>query len=290
MLTVSAYAKVNLTLEVLGKRSDGYHEIRTVLQTIDLHDTLVCQPAQDIELLSPPLTARAEDNLVLRAALMLQQATGCKKGAVLSLTKGIPAAAGMGGGSSDAAAALCVLNRLWGTGLGREALARVAAGLGSDVAFFLYGGTALAEGRGEIITPLPATPDLWLVIVRPPLEVPEKTASLYSRLDSRHFSDGRATAALVSQLNRRQRLEPDLLYNVFEAVAPEVFPGLHGYCQSLIAAEAPVVHLAGSGPSLFTVVGDRSQAEAISGRLSARDVASYVARTVDAETAAPQLA
>lgn len=289
MLTVAAYAKVNLTLEVLGRRADGYHEIRSVLQTIDLRDTLVCQPSPDLELVSPALTSRMEDNLVFRAARLLQEATGCTQGALLTLTKGIPAAAGLGGGSSDAAAALRALNGLWGTGLERQALARLAARLGSDVPFFLYGGTALAQGRGEVVTPLADVPGFWLVIVRPPLEVPAKTARLYSRLESQHFSHGQATAEMVRQLGQGQKLSPDLLYNVFEAVAFDVFPGLEGYRQRLLTSGAQVVHLAGSGPSLFTMVEDKSQAQAISSRLEAMGVASYVARTVDASMAVPQL-
>ncbi len=236
MLTVTAYAKVNLTLEVLGKRPDGYHEIRSVLQTIHLHDTLTCELAPKIELDAPPLTSKAEDNLVFRAARMLQETTGCKKGAVLSLTKGIPAVAGLGGGSSDAAAALCALNQLWGTGLSRKALSQIAARLGSDVPFFLYGGTALAEGRGEFVTPLPVAPRLWLVIVKPPLEVPSKTVRLYSSLKSSHFSKGEATASMILRLRQGQPLEPGLLYNVFEKVAFDVFAVLQSDMHSLLAA------------------------------------------------------
>ncbi len=158
-LVLKAYAKINLTLEVLGRREDGYHDIVSILQTIDLHDTLTLEPAQDMALECDQSELEGPDNLVLKAAALLREATGCHQGARLKLQKGIPLAAGLGGGSSDAAAALLGLSRLWGLGLSAEKLMPLAAKLGSDVPFFLYGGTAMAQGRGEIVRPLPPAGD-----------------------------------------------------------------------------------------------------------------------------------
>ncbi|MFC1981580.1 4-(cytidine 5'-diphospho)-2-C-methyl-D-erythritol kinase [Chloroflexota bacterium] len=158
MLTVPAPAKLNLTLEVLGKRPDGFHEIRSVIQAINLCDSLRFQLSQEVTVKSDMPDWSAEESLVSKAASLLQRTTGCSKGASIEVEKLIPLISGLGGDSSDAAAALRGLNQLWKLGLTQEKLVGLAAQLGSDVAFFLYGGTALAEGRGELVTPLPPPP------------------------------------------------------------------------------------------------------------------------------------
>ena len=165
MPRLSAPAKVNLTFEALGRRADGYHEVRTVLHAVSLADEIAFAPADDLSLAVEPPEAGAfssaasaptgDDNLVLRAARLLRREAGVKTGAAIRLRKRIPVAAGLGGGSSDAAAALRGLRRLWGLDLDADALRELAAQLGSDVPFFVTGGAALAEGRGERLTPLP---------------------------------------------------------------------------------------------------------------------------------------
>jgi 4-diphosphocytidyl-2-C-methyl-D-erythritol kinase len=161
VLRLKAYAKVNLVLEVLGRRADGYHEIASVMQTIGLYDVLTFEAAGEIEFSCSTPGLQEDNNLVGSAARALRQATGKKAGARIVLEKKIPRTAGLGGGSSDAAAALKGLNRLWGLGLTPEKLAEIAAGIGSDVPFFIYGGTCLVEGRGESITPLPDIKKAW---------------------------------------------------------------------------------------------------------------------------------
>ena len=193
-LTLRAYAKINLTLEVLFKRDDGYHEIASVLQAISLGDTLSFEAGKKLELQSDIQGLRPDDNLVLQAARLLSKSTGCNKGARIRLIKEIPVAAGLGSGATDAAATLTGLNQLWELNLSKHRLVELAANLGSDVSFFLYGGTALARGRGETITPLPPAPDLWTVLLRPDIEpVPDKTARLYSQLHTHHFTSGHFT-------------------------------------------------------------------------------------------------
>lgn len=271
-------AKVNLTLEVLGRYPNGYHQIASVMQTISLADTLTMKKASDftLECDQPSLSGAA--NLVLQAAHMFKAATGCPDGARLRLAKGIPEAAGLGGGSSDAAATLRGLNRLAGTGIPRVTLAEMAAALGSDAPFFVYGGAGLAEGRGEIITPLPLPAGVWLVLLHPPIVLTDKTRKLYEALTPEHYSKGERSQTLAQALNAGEPVKDDLLYNVFEEVAFNVFPGLEGYRQRLLQAGAAGVHLAGSGPTLFAVFTSWVDAEGVMKKLGELEV--YLASTI----------
>jgi len=254
MLTVSACAKVNLVLEVLGKRSDGYHEVATVLQEIDLKDVLTFEE-------HPQITLDPADDLVLKAAKLLGEVAVCGKGASISITKGIPVAAGLGGSSSDAAAALRGLNDLWGLRLSLSQLASVASRVSADTAFFLYGGTALGEGRGERVTPLPSLPPSWVVLLRPPVALPpSKTGALYASLNPSHFTDGERARRMVDLLHEGGHVPHASLFNAFEQVACTAFPGLEPYWRRFRELGADAVHLAGSGPTLFTLSSDESQA------------------------------
>ena len=159
-MVIHCYAKINLTLEILGKRADGFHEVRTVMQTVGLADRLEVSAAADLSFTCSDPALATPDNLVYRAARLLQAEYAVRTGAALRLEKRIPVAAGLGGGSSDAAATIVALNRLWNLQLSLTEQRRLAARLGSDVPFILTGGTALATGRGERITPLPPLPQL----------------------------------------------------------------------------------------------------------------------------------
>lgn len=267
-LTLQAHAKINLTLEVLGKRPDGYHEISSVMQTISLADTLTFEPARTLDFYCDVSSLQTPHNLVLKAAMLLKETTGCNKGAVIHVSKKIPAAAGLGSGSTDAAATLIGLNQLWELNLTLDRLLELAAKLGSDIAFFLYQGTALAKGRGELVTPLSPAPKFWLVLVNPSIKpVPQKTAKLYAQLDKSHFTSGQHTHKLINHLNHGGKVENSFIFNVFEQVAFDFFSSLKDYQSRLLAAGAPGVHLAGSGPALFTLVQDEAQAEIITKRL-----------------------
>ncbi|MBI4300397.1 MAG: 4-(cytidine 5'-diphospho)-2-C-methyl-D-erythritol kinase [Chloroflexi bacterium] len=278
-LKALAPAKVNLTLEVLHRRPDGYHEVRTVLQTIDLSDEITFKEAEDITLECKDITLQGEDNLVLRAALLLKQETACRKGARITLRKGIPVAAGLGGGSSDAAATLRALNSLWGLGLPLERLAELAARLGSDVPFFLEGGTALGEGRGERISPLPDMAETWLVLLKPSLEIPNKTRTMYSLLSPGTMTDGSATAAAVGALHELRRLPPGLLFNAFDEVALRRFPELAEARSLMVAASARYVHLAGAGPCIFSVTEGPVEAGEVAARLRNAGHVVYITHT-----------
>jgi len=262
MLTVLAPAKINLTLEVLGKRPDGFHEIRSVLQTVNLCDSLHFRLSQQLTFKSSTPDWTAEESLVSRASSLLQKTTGCPEGATIEVAKRIPLVSGLGGDSSDAAATLRGLNKLWELGLSMEQLLELAAQLGSDVAFFIWGGTALAEGRGEVVTPLPPLPHMWVVLVVP--DVPRlvgKTAQLYASLKPSHYTDGQITERLVNVLKAGREFKPSLLFNTFENVAFGSFTIRKVYKDHILKLGAPHVHLAGSGPTLFTMLKDKAQAE-----------------------------
>ena len=282
-LTLRAYAKINLTLEALVKRGDGYHEIVSVLQTISLADTLSFEVGESLALSCSVPSLQSADNLVFKASSLLREATGCNKGASIYLTNEIPAAAGLGAGATDAAATLVGLNRLWDLNLPVERLIELAAKLGSDVAFFLYGGTVLAKGRGERVTPIPLTPELWMVLLRPAIEpIPNKTAQLYSQLDTSHFTSGRFTERLVNRLYERGSINASLLFNVFEQVAFDFFPKLSDYRSRFLKAGAESVHVAGAGPTLFTLAADKAQGKAILSSLEADGLEAYLVHTVEA--------
>ena len=278
-LALYAYAKVNLTLEVLGRRPDGYHQVRTVLQTISLADRLVFTPHSElvveggVEQLSP------EEDLVWRAARALQQATGCQLGARILVDKNIPLASGLGGGSSDAAAALKGLNRLWGLTLTRPELHRIAMTLGTDVPYFLYGSTALAEGIGDSISPIPPMPPRWLVVTCPDVVVQSKTAKLYSLLEAEHFTEGHLTQRLLEVLQAGKPVE-GILFNVFSSVAPQVFPDFENVGNAFREAGAKHVALSGTGPSVFALVAGEEEGRMIAEQMRQAGYRSYLATTL----------
>jgi 4-diphosphocytidyl-2-C-methyl-D-erythritol kinase len=255
-------AKVNLALRVLGKRSDGYHELETVFQAVDLWDLLDVEPADDLEMACDqegiPLD---ESNLVLRAAHRFREATGVDRGASFRLRKGIPVGGGMGGGSSDAAGALLLLDRLWGTRARPEQLHAIAAGLGADVAFFLTGGTALGRGRGERIEPLESLEETPLLLGLPPFGIP--TAEVYRRVRA-PTGPGREAVRLTppgndvsvarfSTLKLPGGKDFGFVTNDLERVVFEGWPELQAFRDSLIEAGARRALVSGSGSTVFGI-------------------------------------
>lgn len=279
-LDIKAPAKVNLTLEVLGRRPDGYHEIKSVMQTIGLCDRLCLEPATNIEYVCRKPDWVLKKSLLPGAVKLLREHRAVSRGATLKITKRIPLVSGLGGESSLAAAALRGLNQLWELDMSLADLESLAARLGSDVSFFLRGGTALAEGRGEKVTTLPPAPEQWLVLLLPDVpEVPQKTARLYARLDESLYTRGEMTERLVSHLGGGGGLQPSMLFNVFDRLAPEVFSGLKDYWQRFIAAGAEAAHLAGAGPALFVLFDSKAPAEAVCRKLVAQGLKTYLTTT-----------
>ncbi len=285
MISSVAPAKINWTLEVLGRRDDGYHEVRTVMQTVDLCDELSVVPAGGLTL-APNLDAYApgDDDLVLRAARALAAAAGREPEAEISVTKRVPAAAGLGGGSSDGAATLRALDRLWKTEATGDRLLEVAAGLGSDVPFFLYGGTALAEGRGERMTALTEVGATWLVILVPPLTMSEKTRRMYAALKPGDFTTGSHADDFAARIASGRSVADAPLFNAFERAAYESFEGLASFRDSLVQAGAASVHVCGAGPALFSVASGEAEARAIRSRVARvrRGEKVHVVRTLTA--------
>ena len=282
MLTILAPAKLNLTLEVLGKRTDGYHEIRSLAQTISLCDILSFEPATGTSLECNEASLQNDDNLVLHAAELLKETYGYRGGSRIKLEKNIPWSAGLGGGSSDAAATLLALNLLWQLQLKTTNLLELAAQLGSDVPFFIYKGTALLEGRGEKITPLlPTSAKNWFVLLVPPLsKMLDKTKKAYSLLKESHFTTGQSTTKAAEQWIRRRQISPPLLCNVFDSVAFNIFPELNVYWKYFEQAGATHIHLAGSGPTLFAPFDGESHAREVHQYLAGQGIASHIVSTM----------
>jgi 4-diphosphocytidyl-2-C-methyl-D-erythritol kinase len=255
-LRLRAPAKINWTLEVLARRPDGYHEIRSVMQTIDMCDTVTLTHADGIALMvtgdAALLAAEPlERNLAHRAAEALSRHARVSRGVRIELAKHIPIAAGLGGGSSDAAAVLRGCNELWDLGLDDAELIEVAASIGSDVPFFVAGGTASVSGRGERVRALPDVGRVELVLAAPVNDVRgEKTASMYAALSPADFTDGEATLALEQLINDGHAISDDVLVNAFEGVLARLQPGVARGMEALRASGVRP-HLAGSGPSYF---------------------------------------
>lgn len=281
-MLVTAFAKINLTLEVLGLQEDGYHEVKTVLQTVNLTDQLDIQPGTNLKVECDAPGLNGEANLVWRAAVELAEWCGISPDARIMIRKRIPVGMGLGGGSSDAAAALVGLNKLWNLFLDPKELAQIAARLGSDVPFFLRGGTALAEGRGVEISPLPPLPPLGVLLFCPEETLPNKTATLFSRLTAGHYSDGGVTRQMVATLMSGQFVV-DMVHNVFEEVAFNVFTGLSQIYRRLEGLTASPLRLSGAGPALFCLPAGPEDFSRVSQALPQHQGRAYLVETVTPE-------
>lgn len=282
-MEIKAFAKLNLTFEVLGRRDDGYHEIKSIMQTIDLADQLYVEAADTLSVECDDPELDGDANLVWKAATELAKTRGILPRAKIRLNKRVPVAMGLGGGSSDAAAALIALNRLWDLGIKTEELALVAAEVGSDVSFFLWGGTALAEGRGERVSPLPSVPPMYLTLVFPDITVADKTKTMYSRLTPANYSDGGITRRMLQILAGGQAVRESVrscFYNAFEDLASWEFPLLADMRREVAAQGGPDLHLCGAGPALFAVPGSDMEHQAVAESLQPRGAGVYLVSTV----------
>ena len=264
-MVIHCYAKINLTLEILGKRADGYHEVRTVLQTIGLADRLEVTAAADLSFSCSDPALATPDNLVYCAARLLQAEYAVRTGAALRLEKRIPVAAGMGGGSSDAAATIVALNRLWNLQLSLTEQRRQAAALGSDVPFFLTGGTALATGRGERITPLPPLPQHWVVLVLLPRVL--STVAVYGGVTPADYTSGVTTADTVAAAQRGVLSPQTRWHNALARPAQALAPEITSAQTALLKAGAQHAHVSGSGPTVFAMCRDEDTAHTLATRL-----------------------
>jgi len=275
-----AYAKINLTLDVLGRRADGYHALASVMQTVSLADTLAFQALPDgqTEFFCDVPALNGTENLVYRGAQALRAATGCQRGVRIDLRKQTPMQGGLGGGSSDAASVLLALNAAWGLGLSQDRLLELAAGLGSDVPFFMLGGTTLVEGRGERVTPLPDLPGVWVVLLKPSVAV--STPAAFRALRPDDYTDGQVTARLVDAIRAGGALPLDGLVNALEERVCQVYPAVAESRATFAQAGASRVHMSGSGPTLFALFSSLAEAARVYRTLLSAGRQVWLARTV----------
>lgn len=273
-LNYKARAKINLGLDVCRRLENGYHEVKMIMQTVDIYDELILTKRQepDIVLLvdSRDDLGKHEDNLVYKAAKVMREHYGIAQGIEISLKKNIPVAAGMAGGSTDAAGVMLAMNELFGLDRSKKELMELALPLGADIPFCIMGGTALAEGIGEKLTPLPAPPYAKLVVVKPPIMVP--TGKVYQSLDLNGLKthpdiDGMTEALENGDLEGIVRR----MENVMETVTQREFPIISDIKKMLAGNGALGAMMSGSGPSIFGVFTDSAMAEA---------AAEYVNRTL----------
>ena len=267
MLCLAAYAKINWTLDILGTRPDGYHLMDMLMQTVSLCDLLWMEEAEDLTLEAVP-AARSktndglssagvrydESNLVYRAALLLRERCGVRRGARIQLEKRIPSGAGMGGGSADCAAALKGLNALWGLGLSRAELLSLGLELGADVPFLITGGLARVGGIGERIQPLLPAPQVWLVLVQPCEGLSTREVfSAFDRMDASSLRHPDNAAAQDALLRRDLTALAPAMANVLQAVSESARPALAQAVRALEAAGAARAMMTGSGSVVYGV-------------------------------------
>ena len=258
---IAAPAKINWTLEVLRIRPDGYHEIRSVMQTIDLYDVLTITPSHGIELsyAGDPGVLHGipvEEDLAYRAAVAYFDRTSVAGSVHIELEKAIPVAAGLGGGSSDAAAVLRGLNVLNSSRLNEGDLIALASTIGSDVPFFTVGGTAAVAGRGEIVEALAdAVAPPLLLCTPPPGERANKTGAMFSALDAAHFSDGYVTIGVRETVDAGRTITAASLSNVFERVTGRMQPETE-LALSALRDQGFEPRLCGAGPSFYLLLDD----------------------------------
>ncbi|GAB6179099.1 4-(cytidine 5'-diphospho)-2-C-methyl-D-erythritol kinase [Desulfotomaculum defluvii] len=267
-IRLKAHGKINLTLDVLARRPDGYHEVEMIMQSIDLHDVLEIDSQTtgvSLSVSGIPVTT-GEDNLVLKAAHLLKQIAHPEAGANICLYKNIPVAAGLAGGSTNAAAALKGLNKLWNLGLGQEQLMILAAKLGADVPFCLEGGTVIARGIGEKLTPLDSAPPFGVVLVKPSFGV--STAQVYQGLRMGHLGKRPETQIMIEALKEHNLCNvAKELANVLESVTLKLYPELISIKKHLIDYGCQGALMSGSGPTVFGLTENLARANKIADQM-----------------------
>lgn len=264
MLYEKAPAKINLTLDVLYKRPDDFHEVEMVMTTVDLADRIWLRSLEGGKITIKTLDhfiPNDQRNLAYQAAELLMKQFNVTEGVEITIEKSIPVAAGLAGGSSDAAATLRGLNRLWKLGLSMEELAKIGAKIGSDIPFCVHGGTALATGRGEIIQKIASPPNCWVVLAKPAISV--STASIYGNLkiDQSPHPD---TAAMIDALEHKNYQKMcRTLGNVLEPVTMALYPEVGVLKEQMKKFGADAVLMSGSGPTVFGFVENEARVHRI---------------------------
>ena len=257
-----SYAKINLTLDVLSRRSDGYHDIKMIMQTVSLFDLLIIDKTDGGISVSTNLKYLPTNNknIAYKAAELFYSMTSLRGGAKIIIHKNIPVAAGLAGGSGNCAAVLCALNMLHGCPLTDEEIIRAGASLGADVAYCFTGGTQLAEGIGDILTPLSPAPDTHILLVKPPVSV--STAAVYEQIDSAENIVRPDTDGMIRAIeNGNVSAVADKLCNVMESVTVKLHPVVGGIKKKMMMNGALGAVMSGSGPTVFGIFDDFGKAK-----------------------------
>ena len=260
---IKAMAKVNLGLDVLRRRENGYHDVKMVMQTVDLYDELTVKREEGDTISITTNTGELplnEDNLIYKAAKLLFDKAGISYGVSIHLEKNIPIAAGMAGGSTDAAATLLALNELFEFDYYKEELAEIGVKIGADVPYCIYGGTYLSEGIGEVLTKLPDAPDCYIVIAKPPISV--STKYVYENLHIETVTEHPDMDAMVDAIkNGSLKGVTDTMGNVLESVTVKKYPEIARMKQCLLDNGAENALMSGSGPTVFGIFREKEVAE-----------------------------
>jgi 4-diphosphocytidyl-2-C-methyl-D-erythritol kinase len=276
---VKAPAKINLSLDVLHKRPDGYHEVEMVMTTVDLADRIELTELKEDEVKIVTHNRFVPDdhrNHAYQAAQLLKDTYGIKKGVHIEINKEIPVAAGLAGGSSDAAAVLRGLNELWKLGLSLDELAQLGSQIGSDVSFCVYGGTALATGRGEKISHLPSPPNCWVILAKPATGV--STAEVYKNLNLRQIQHPNTKGMIEAIYEQNYEKVCEHVGNVLESVTLHMHPEVAHIKEQMKRFGADAVLMSGSGPTVFGLVQHDSRLQRIYNGLRGFCDQVYVAR------------
>ncbi|MCI5604444.1 MAG: 4-(cytidine 5'-diphospho)-2-C-methyl-D-erythritol kinase [Clostridia bacterium] len=257
-----SYAKINLTLDVIGKRPNGYHDVEMIMQTVSLFDLIIVDKTYSGITISTNLKylPTNEKNIAYKAAQIFFKKTGIQGGVRIIIHKNIPVAAGLAGGSGNGAAVLCAMNALFNAELSEHELCSIAAELGADVPYCIMGGTRLAEGIGEILTPLPSMPKTTTLIVKPPINV--STAAIYEQIDNASIEKRPDTKRIIKALETGNVTEiAQNMCNVMEAVTEKMHPVVGGIKKKLLINGAVGAVMSGSGPSVFGFFDDDKKAK-----------------------------
>ena len=285
MLTELARAKVNLTLDVLSKRADGYHEVSSILQMLELSEEVelkkfsggISLKVDATKIPGGETVPHDEKNLAWRAAVEVQKFCGKNLGVAIELVKKIPAAAGLGGGSADAAAVIRGMNRLYELNLTDEELCKIGAVIGSDVPFCIVGGTCLATGHGELLTRLAPIKKFNVVLAKPRGEI--STAWSYKTYDENPVDTHLPTQEIIAQLaNENYDAAFKNFGNLLEGVAIEKIPAIADCKNKMLAAGAKIALMSGSGPTVFALTDDDKVAEKIAAAV-AQDAEIFITKT-----------
>ena len=274
-----ARAKINLGLDICGRLDNGYHLVKMVMQTVDIYDVLEFKKRKEPDIIlsvdSHDTLGDIVNNLIFRAAKLMKEHYSIKEGIEISLKKNIPVAAGMAGGSTDAAATMLAMNELFELGQTKEQLMELAVRLGADIPFCIMGGTALAEGIGEKLTRLPAPPKAYLLIAKPPVMV--STKEVYERLDAKEIVSHPDIDGIINALEEKSLTGiTDRLGNVLETVTVELYPVIEEIKTFMKERGAVNALMSGSGPTVFGIFESKEKAEEVAKDLEATKMATQI--------------